>query len=82
MVVTDAVARLLPGVVGNLASPHDESFTDGLLEYPQYTRPREYQGQAVPDVLLSGNHAEIERWRRREALKRTQDRRPDLDPGR
>ena len=81
MVVTDAVARLLPGVVGNSASPHEESFSEGLLEYPQYTRPRDYEGLAVPDVLLSGNHAEIERWRRQESLRRTQERRPDLDAG-
>ena len=81
MVVTDAVARLLPGVVGNSASPHEESFSEGLLEYPQYTRPRDYEGLAVPDVLLSGNHAEIERWRREQSLRRTQQRRPDLDSG-
>jgi len=81
MVVTDAVSRLLPGVLGDEQSPHDESFSEGLLEYPQYTRPREYQGMAVPEVLLSGNHAEIERWRRERSLMRTRQRRPDLDVG-
>ena len=76
--IVDATARLLPGVVGNQDSVHDESFSRGLLEYPQYTRPREWQGLAVPDVLVSGHHAKIEEWRRAEAEKRTRERRPDL----
>ena len=78
MVVIDAVARLVPGVVGSIESTQDDSFTTGLLQHPQYTRPAEFRGWAVPDVLLSGNHAEIERWRRRESLRRTFERRPDL----
>jgi len=78
MVVTDAVARLIPGVLGHAASPHDESFSKGLLEYPQYTRPREFRGLAAPEILFSGHHAEIEKWRRREARRRTRQRRPDL----
>ncbi len=78
LVVIDAVSRLVPGVVGNDASPVDESFRDGLLEYPQYTRPREFLGMEVPQVLLSGNHEEIRRWRRKESLRRTILRRPDL----
>lgn len=78
MVITDAVSRLLPGVLGDEASPESESFSSGLLEYPQYTRPAEFRGHRVPEVLLSGNHAEIEKWRREQALKRTLDRRPDL----
>jgi tRNA (guanine37-N1)-methyltransferase len=77
-VVIDAVARLLPGVMGNDQSAGDESFADGLLEYPQYTRPLEFRGHAVPDVLRSGDHARIARWRRAEALRRTIARRPDL----
>ncbi len=78
LVVIDAVARLVPGVLGNEASPVDESFRDGLLEYPQYTRPREFLGMEVPEVLLSGNHEEIRRWRRKESIRRTILRRPDL----
>jgi tRNA (guanine37-N1)-methyltransferase len=78
LVVVEAVARLVPGVMGNAASGVQESFADGLLEYPQYTRPAEFRGWAVPEVLRSGDHARIERWRRREALRRTLDRRPDL----
>jgi len=78
LVIIDTVARLVPGVVGRLASTQDESFSDGLLEYPQYTRPEEFRGLRVPEVLLSGNHAEIARWRRRQALLRTRVRRPDL----
>ena len=78
MVVVDAVARLIPGVLGSSGSAAGDSFSDGLLEYPQYTRPAEFEGQAVPDVLLSGNHAAIADWRRREQLRRTLDRRPDL----
>ncbi|HWP34272.1 MAG TPA: tRNA (guanosine(37)-N1)-methyltransferase TrmD [Thermodesulfobacteriota bacterium] len=78
MVVVDAVTRLLPGALGEPASTAEESFAAGLLEYPQFTRPREFRGLAVPDVLLSGHHAEIARWRRREALRLTAERRPDL----
>ncbi|MEN6547994.1 MAG: tRNA (guanosine(37)-N1)-methyltransferase TrmD [Armatimonadia bacterium] len=77
LVITDAVVRLLPGVLGNEASPLEESFS-GLLEYPQYTRPPEYRGLKVPDVLLGGHHEQVRVWRRREALRRTRDRRPDL----
>jgi tRNA (guanine37-N1)-methyltransferase len=76
--IVDAVARLVPGVLGNAASSQDESFTTPLLEYPQYTRPREFRGVEVPEVLLSGHHRQIDRWRRAEALRRTRDRRPDL----
>jgi tRNA (guanine37-N1)-methyltransferase len=78
MVVIDAVARLLPGVLGDDASSTDESFSHGLLEYPQYTRPAEFRGMKVPEVLLSGNHAEIEKWRREQAKTRTKTKRPDL----
>lgn len=78
MVVVDAVARLIPGVLGEPASAVEESFFAGLLEYPHYTRPREYRGLAVPEVLLSGHHEEIRRWRRRQSLLRTLERRPDL----
>lgn len=78
LVVIDAVARLIPGVVGRQESIEDESFSAGLLEYPQYTRPEEFRGLRVPEVLLSGNHAEIARWQRRQALLRTRQRRPDL----
>jgi tRNA (guanine37-N1)-methyltransferase len=78
MVVVDAVARLIPGVLGNEESARHESFATGLLESPQYTRPEEFRGWKVPDVLLSGHHREIEDWRRRESLKRTLERRPDL----
>jgi tRNA (guanine37-N1)-methyltransferase len=78
MVVIDAVARLLPGVLGHDESSHDESFSHGLLEYPQYTRPAEFRGMEVPEVLLSGNHAEIEKWRREQAKLRTEKQRPDL----
>ena len=70
LVVIDAMLRLLPGVI-DAASPTDESFADGLLEYPQYTRPAEFRGMSVPDVLLSGHHGEVERWRREQALERT-----------
>jgi tRNA (guanine37-N1)-methyltransferase len=77
-VVIDAVARLVPGVVGNVGSLAEESFTAGLLEYPQYTRPETFRGMRVPEVLLSGNHAEIARWRREEAEALTRSRRPDL----
>jgi tRNA (guanine37-N1)-methyltransferase len=78
MVIVDAVSRLVPGVLGNCESASEDSFSMGLLEYPHYTRPAEYQGWGVPEVLLSGNHREIEAWRRREALRRTWKRRPDL----
>ncbi len=78
IVFVDAVVRLLPGVLGDEESTEDESFSDNLLEYPQYTRPRDFRGMKVPDVLLSGNHAEIENWRKEQALKRTRQRRPDL----
>lgn len=81
MVVADAVTRLLPGVLGDETSPDMESFSSGLLEYPQYTRPADFRGWVVPKVLLSGNHAEIEKWRRRAALERTFRRRPDLLEG-
>ena len=82
MVVLEAVGRLVPGVMGNEASADDESFADGLLEYPQYTRPAEFRGWAVPEVLLSGDHARLARWRRAQALRRTLARRPDLLGGR
>jgi len=78
LAVIDAVSRLLPGVLGDDQSSVVESFSDGLLEYPQYTRPREFEGHAVPEVLLGGHHAEIARWQRREALRRTLEQRPDL----
>jgi len=78
MVIVDAVTRLLPGVLGDDTSSHEESFNLGLLEYPQYTRPAEFRGMKVPDVLISGNHAEIARWRAEQARLRTQERRPDL----
>jgi tRNA (guanine37-N1)-methyltransferase len=78
MVVVDAVTRLLPGVLGDDESSRDESFSHGLLEYPQYTRPAEFRGMKVPDVLVSGNHAEIEKWRREQARLRTKKNRPDL----
>lgn len=78
MVIVDAVARLIPGVLGNEESARHESFAMGLLECPQYTRPEGYRGWKVPEVLLSGHHREIEDWRRRESLKRTLERRPDL----
>ena len=78
MVVIDAVTRLLPGVLGDDESSRDESFSHGLLEYPQYTRPAEFRGMKVPEVLISGNHAEIEKWRREQAKLRTKERRPDL----
>ena len=78
MVVCDAVIRLLPGVLGCPESIEEESYTDNLLEYPQYTRPPVFNGDAVPDVLLSGNHGRIAAWRREQALERTRSRRPDL----
>jgi tRNA (guanine37-N1)-methyltransferase len=78
MVIVDAVSRLVPGVLGNCESARADSFSTGLLEYPHYTRPAEYRGWTVPEVLLMGNHREIEMWRRRESLLRTRRRRPDL----
>ena len=78
MVVIDAVTRLLPGVLGDAASAIEESFSHGLLEYPQYTRPAEFRGMKVPDILVSGNHAEIASWRLEQAKLRTKERRPDL----
>lgn len=78
MVVVDAVVRLLPGVLGNEASASEDSFSTGLLEYPHYTRPADFRGWKVPDVLLSGHHERIAEWRRRESLRRTLQRRPDL----
>jgi tRNA (guanine37-N1)-methyltransferase len=78
MVVMDAVLRLLPGVLGSEDSPRDDSHTAGLLEYPQYTRPAVYKGWSVPEVLLSGNHARIAKWRREQIIRRTLERRPEL----
>lgn len=78
MVVIDAVARLLPGALGDELSAREESFSHGLLEYPQYTRPADFRGMKVPEVLLSGNHAQIARWRAEQARARTEERRPDL----
>ncbi|MFW6306319.1 MAG: tRNA (guanosine(37)-N1)-methyltransferase TrmD [Bacillota bacterium] len=82
IVLVDAVSRMLPGVLGDEQSKVEDSFYNGLLDYPQYTRPAEYRGLKVPEVLLSGNHALIDRWRRKKALKRTFSRRPDLLEGR
>jgi tRNA (guanine37-N1)-methyltransferase len=82
MVVVDAVTRLIPGALGCEQSAERESFAAGLLDYPQFTRPPEYRGMKTPDILLSGNHAEIERWRRRRAIEKTLRRRPDLIEGR
>ncbi|MEM8979991.1 MAG: tRNA (guanosine(37)-N1)-methyltransferase TrmD [Pseudomonadota bacterium] len=76
----DATIRLLPGVLGNATSTEEESFSSGLLEHPQYTRPSEWEGRKIPDVLLSGNHAEIAKWRRAQAEQITKERRPDLLP--
>ena len=81
LAVVDAIARLVPGVVGDDQSVEADSFTRGLLDYPHYTRPAEFEGRQVPDVLLSGHHAEIRRWRRETALRRTVERRPDLLAG-
>ncbi|MCB1486652.1 MAG: tRNA (guanosine(37)-N1)-methyltransferase TrmD [Bauldia sp.] len=78
MALLDATVRLLPGVMGNAASAESESFADHLLEYPQYTRPAVFEGRAIPDVLTSGNHGAIARWRREEAMRLTAERRPDL----
>jgi tRNA (guanine37-N1)-methyltransferase len=78
LAVVEAVTRLVPGVMGNDASADEESFSDGLLEYPHYTRPAEFRGWLVPEVLRSGDHGRVDRWRRAQALARTRDRRPDL----
>lgn len=78
MVVVDAVVRLVPGVLGEALSVEEDSFRDGLLEYPQYTRPRDFRGYKVPEVLLSGHHEQIRQWRRRQSLLRTLARRPEL----
>lgn len=78
MIMLDAVVRLLPGVLGNAASTLNESFEHGLLEYPQYTRPAEWRGRKVPDVLMSGHHENVEKWRMAQALQITEERRPDL----
>lgn len=80
-VVIDAVVRLRPGVLGGEGATEEESFSEGLLEYPQYTRPPEFEGMKVPDVLVSGHHEEIARWRREQSLQRTKQRRPDLLEG-
>jgi tRNA (guanine37-N1)-methyltransferase len=77
-VLIDACVRLLPGVMGNVASSDQESFSDGLLEYPQFTRPADFEGRTIPDVLTSGDHAKVAAWRRAEAEKLTMDRRPDM----
>ena len=78
MVIVDAVARMLPDVLGSAESAVTDSFFGGMLGYPQYTRPRDFEGKLVPDVLLSGNHAEIKKWREAQALNLTRARRPDL----
>ncbi len=78
MVMIDCISRLVPGVLNNDVSAEFESFHDNLLEYPQYTRPEEFMGMRVPDILLSGHHANIEKWRHEQSVKRTQERRPDL----
>ncbi|MCR5553810.1 MAG: tRNA (guanosine(37)-N1)-methyltransferase TrmD [bacterium] len=78
MALADSVARFIPGVLGSIDSTVDESFSDNLLEYPQYTRPQEFKGLSVPEVLVSGDHAKVNEWRKKEALKVTKARRPDL----
>ena len=78
MVLIDAVTRLLPGALGDEESTREESFSEGLLEYPQYTRPAEFEGMRVPEVLVSGHHGEVARWRTEQRLRRTRERRPDL----
>ena len=78
MVMVDAIARLVPGVLHNGESPQTESFEDGLLEYPQYSRPEIWHEKRVPEILLSGDHAKVDAWRREQALLRTKERRPDL----
>src|SRR5213083_1856371 len=82
MALIDACVRLLPGVMGKQASGADESFSDGLLEYPQYTRPQEFEGRPIPEILLSGDHARVAAWRRAEAVALTRARRPDLSAAR
>ena len=81
MIIIDAVTRLLPGVLGDDESSHDESFSHGLLEYPHYTRPADFRGMKVPEILLSGHHAEIAKWRAEQARLRTKEKRPDLLAG-
>jgi tRNA (guanine37-N1)-methyltransferase len=78
MIIVDAVTRLLPGVLGDPQATLKDSYATGLLEHPHYTRPYDFRGWLVPDILLSGHHGEVARWRRREALRRTWERRPDL----
>jgi tRNA (guanine37-N1)-methyltransferase len=78
MVLIDAVSRQIPGVLGHEEAAREDSFSHGLLEYPQYTKPRDFRGLRVPEVLISGNHQEIQRWRRKESIRRTRLRRPDL----
>ena len=80
LVIVDAVSRLVPGVVGDADSVEGDSFSRGLLDYPHYTRPAAFEGREVPEVLLSGHHADVRRWRKRQALMRTLERRPDLLP--
>jgi tRNA (guanine37-N1)-methyltransferase len=80
LVLLEACVRLLPGVLGNEASTVEESFSDGLLEHPQYTRPREFEGRTIPDILTSGDHAKVEAWRKAQRQQLTAQRRPDL-PG-
>jgi tRNA (guanine37-N1)-methyltransferase len=78
MIIIDAVTRLINGVLGEEDSAKDDSFSDGLLEYPQYTRPEDYRGMKVPDILLSGDHAKIAEWRKKKSAERTKNRRPDI----
>lgn len=78
MVMIDAISRMVPGVLSNQESAQFDSFSDGLLEYPQYSRPQEWHGRQVPEILLSGHHANVERWRQEQSWLRTQERRPDL----
>ena len=78
MVLVDCVSRFIPGVLGSSESPEEESFSDGLLEYPQYSRPAEWHGRAVPEILLSGDHGKVAAWRKKQSYKRTMERRPDL----
>lgn len=78
MVMVDAISRMVPGVLSNRESAMFDSFQDGLLEYPQYSRPRQWRGREVPEILLSGHHANVEKWRREQSLLRTKERRPDL----
>jgi tRNA (guanine37-N1)-methyltransferase len=78
MVIIDAVARLIPGVLGSVKSPLNDSFYDGLLQFPQYTRPASFRSMDVPDIILSGNHSEIAKWRKHQSIIRTKKNRPDL----